>query len=171
MATASGNTRTDTTSRVINASPQTLYRAFLDPKAMASWRPPEGMTARVHAFDPREGGTYRMAFVYADAGPGVHGKTSAHEDVFEGRFLELVPDARIVEVVEFESDDPAFAGAMTITTTLTPVAGGTEVRFVCENVPGGIRPEDHQAGMASTLQNLAAFTEQGMPVAASRREP
>ncbi|MEX0838305.1 MAG: SRPBCC domain-containing protein, partial [Parvibaculum sp.] len=65
----------------------------------------------------------------------------------------------VVELVEFVADDPAFAGAMTITTTLTPVPDGTEVHIVCENVPEGISAADHQAGIASTLENLAAFTE------------
>lgn len=77
----------------------------------------------------------------------------------EGRFVELVPDERVVETVEFVSDDPAFAATMKITTTLMPVSGGTEVTIRCENVPSGIRPDDHQVGMASTLKNLAAFIE------------
>ncbi|MBC7833203.1 MAG: SRPBCC domain-containing protein, partial [Hyphomicrobium sp.] len=89
----------------------------------------------------------------------VPGKTSANADVFEGQFVELVPDARIVERIEFQSDDPAFAGAMTITTTLVAVTDGTRVDIVCGNVPEGISAADHQAGMASTLANLAAYTE------------
>ena len=152
--------RTDTGARVIRASPLALYHAFLDPEAVAAWRPPHGMTAQVLAFDPRVGGAFRMAFTFT----GEHatpGKTSAHADVFHGRFVELVPGARIVERVEFEFDDPAFAEAMTITTTFTPVAGGTEVRFTCEDVPDGVSAADHQVGMASTLAKLAAFAEPG----------
>jgi uncharacterized protein YndB with AHSA1/START domain len=137
--------RTDVASRVIRASPQAIYAAHLDPKAVATWRPPQGMRAEVYAFDAREGGGYRMAFVYEDA--SVRGKTMEHADVFEGTFVELVPNERIVERVEFQSDDPAFAGTMTITTTLTPLTGGTDVSIVCENVPKGISAEDHQAGM------------------------
>jgi uncharacterized protein YndB with AHSA1/START domain len=129
---------------VIKASPRALYQAFLDPKAVAAWRPPQGMRAEIHAFEPREGGAFRMAFVYAGADHAVRGKTSEHADVFEGRFAELVPSERIVERVAFESGDPAFAGAMTVTTTLTPVPGGTEVTFRCENVPRGIRASDHR---------------------------
>jgi uncharacterized protein YndB with AHSA1/START domain len=71
----------------------------------------------------------------------------------------LVPDERIVQLVEFESADPAFAGTMKMTWTLTPVPGGTEVAICCENVPEGVREEDHAAGMKSTLANLAAFVE------------
>lgn len=113
--------RTDVASNVIAAPSRAIYQAFLDPAAVATWRPPKGMSAVIHEFDPREGGAYRMALVYADAGHAVRGKTSEHADVFTGRFLELVPDERIVELVEFESDDPAFADAMTIVTTMTAV--------------------------------------------------
>ncbi|SEE57285.1 Uncharacterized conserved protein YndB, AHSA1/START domain [Rhizobiales bacterium GAS191] len=159
MTNAPGKKRTDSASRVIRASPRTIYRALLDPAAVASWRPPDGMEGQIYAFDPREGGTFRMSFAYTDADHTVRGKTSEHADMFQGRFLELVPDERVVELVEFESDDPAFAGAMTIITTLAAVSGGTEVTILCENVPSGIRPSDHQTGMMSTLKNLAAFTE------------
>jgi uncharacterized protein YndB with AHSA1/START domain len=159
MTNSFSNKRTDSASRVIMAPPQTIYQAFLDAKAVASWRPPEGMKCEIYEFDPREGGTFRMSFEYKDANHEVRGKTSEHADVFKGQFLELVPDKRIVELVEFESDDPAFAGAMKITTALFPVSGGTEVTILCENVPSGIQPGDHNKGMTSTLKNLAAFTE------------
>jgi uncharacterized protein YndB with AHSA1/START domain len=156
---SAGTGRTDIASRIIRASPQAIYRALLDPEAIVRWRPPAGMKAHVYAFDAREGGTFRMSFSYTDANHEVRGKTSDDADVFEGRFLELVPNGRVVEVIEFESDDPAFAGSMTVTTSLRAVDGGTEVTIHCENVPKGIRPEDHAAGMSSTLENLAAFTE------------
>jgi uncharacterized protein YndB with AHSA1/START domain len=159
MTNTTNNKRTDTASSVIKASPQKIYQAFLDPEAIASWRPPEGMKCHIYEFNGREGGTFRMSFGYADKDHEVRGKTSEHEDVFKGRFMELIPDKRIVELIEFESDDPAFAGKMTITTTLVPVPGGTEVTFLAENVPAGIKPEDHYKGMTSTLKNLAAFTE------------
>jgi uncharacterized protein YndB with AHSA1/START domain len=149
--------RTDTGSRVIKAPAEKIYAAHLDPKSIAEWRPPHGMRAEIYAFDGREGGGYRMAFVYEDA--SVRGKTTEHADVFEGTFVELVPNERIVERVEFQSDDPAFAGTMTITTTLVAITDGTEVSIVCENVPEGISAEDHQVGMGSTLANLAAFVE------------
>lgn len=151
--------RTDSASRVIRASAEKIYAAHLDPQAVAVWRPPQGMRAEIEMFYGREGGGYRMAFVYAAADHAVKGKTSEHADMFEGRFVELVPCARIVERVVFRSEDPAFAGAMTVTTTLTPVPRGTEVGIVCENVPAGIRAEDQQVGMASTLANLAVFPE------------
>jgi len=150
--------RVDRVSRIIHATPDAIYRALLDPDALLAWRPPAGMTGRFDAFDAREGGRYRMTLTYDDGGQG-HGKSSDDEDTVQGRFAELVPDTRVVELVEFESDDPAFAGTMRITTSLTPISGGTDVSIACEQVPYGISPEDHQAGMASTLENLADYIE------------
>jgi len=159
MTNTFNNKRTVSASRVILASPETIYGAFLDQEAVATWRPPEGMKCQIYKFDPRKGGTFRMSFEFTCVNHEVRGKTSEHADVFKGRFLELVPNKRIVELVEFESDDPTFADAITITTTLAPVPGGTEVTILCENVPIGIQPGDHYEGMTSTLMNLAAFTE------------
>ncbi len=107
--------------RIIRATPQALYDAFVDPQAVAQWRPPAGMRAEIYNFEVRVGGGYRMAFVYASDDPEVRGKTTEKADVFTGTFVELVPDARIVEQATFESDDPAFAGVMTVTTTFRPV--------------------------------------------------
>lgn len=99
-----------------------------------------------------------MAFYYPDSERG-RGKTTPDADHFQGHFVELLPDEKIVEAVEFESDDPAFAGIMTITTTLAPVTGGTKVTFLAENAPAGISAAEHKAGMDSTLKNLANFIE------------
>lgn len=151
------NGRTDRASRRIEAEPDRIYRALTDPQAIVSWRPPKGMRGEMLAFDAREGGTYRMALIYEDQ--SIQGKSSGNVDVVEGRFQEFVPGERMVEVVTFESDDPAFAGEMTITTTLTPIPGGTEVSIACENVPSGISAADHEAGLTSTLQNLATYVE------------
>lgn len=151
------NGRTDRASRRIEAEPGRIYRALTDPQAIVSWRPPKGMRGEMLAFDAREGGTYRMALIYEDQ--SIQGKSSGNVDVVEGRFQELVPGERMVEVVTFESDDPDFAGEMTITTTLTPIPGGTEVRIACENVPSGVSAADHEAGLTSTLQKLATYTE------------
>jgi uncharacterized protein YndB with AHSA1/START domain len=146
-------------SRVIKASPRSLYRAFLDPRAIASWRRPEGMTARIFAFDPREGGGYRMALDYVDPGSGVRGKTSERSDAFTGRFVTLVPDEKLVEEIDFESDDASFAGTMRMTTMFEAVPDGTRVTVLVENAPPGIKPADHDAGIRSSLANLAAFVE------------
>ena len=159
MTDVSGKKRTDAASRVIDASPQTIYRAFLDPEAWVSWLPPKGMSGRIEAFEPREGGRYRMTLTYRNAGHPALGKTSENADTVEGKFLEFVPNERVVQEVEFEFVDPAFAGAMRMTWALSAIPGGTEVTILCENVPEGISREDHDAGLKSTLENLAAFTE------------
>lgn len=150
--------RTDIASRIIKAPPQAVYLAFLDPKALVAWLPPKGMVGRIDAFDAREGGTYSMTLTYIDSNHPI-GKSSDNSDVAQGEFIELVPSKRIVQRIVFESEDPAFAEAMTMTWNLDEVPGGTKVTIVCENVPEGIRQDDHEAGMNSTLANLAAFLE------------
>ena len=150
--------RIDKARRVIRASRASIYRALLDGEARGAWVAPEGMTGRVDRFDPSPGGGYRMVLTYDDP-RGAAGKSSARSDVVESRFVDIVPERGVVESVEFESDDTAFAGAMTMTWTLTSVAGGTEVRVTAANVPDGISAEDHEAGMRSSLENLAAFVE------------
>lgn len=149
--------RKDRASRFVRAAPARIYQAFVDPRAWIAWLPPQGMTARLDHFEPRAGGTYRLILTYDAPGDEAPGKTSAAADVVHGRFVELLPDRRIVQEVRFESDDPAFAEAMTMTWSLAPVLAGTQVTFTCENVPDAIRPEDHAAGLASSLENLAAW--------------
>jgi uncharacterized protein YndB with AHSA1/START domain len=157
----SGGGRT-TVQRVIHAPRAAVYQAFLEPDAVAALLPPGGMTGQVHHFDPREGGEFRISLLYddvADSPAGAGGKTTADTDTTRGRFVTLVPDERIVQVVEFESDEPGFAGEMRITVTLADVDGGTEVTYRCENIPEGIRPEDNEAGSRSSLDNLAELLE------------
>lgn len=110
------------------------------------------------AFTFREGGTYRMRLTYNEP-QHTPGKTSEDADEVEIRFVKLVPHERIEQAVTFESDDPAFSGEMRITWILEPVRTGTLVTVRCEDVPAGIEAEDHQAGLQSTLSNLAAFAE------------
>ena len=150
--------RIDSASRVIRASPEILYRAFVDPVSLVRWLPPSGMKAELQRFEPREGGTYRMVLSYEAAGH-TPGKSSDHSDVVEGRFVELVPNVRVVQEIDFESDDPALAGTMRMIWSLVRVAAGTEVAITCENVPAGIAEEDHAVGLKSSLENLAAFVE------------
>lgn len=146
-------------SRIIHAPRQALYDAFLDPDVLASWRAPETMTAQVHEFDAREGGAYRMSLTYTALERSPGGKTSEHTDTFQGQFIELVPHQKIVELIEFESPDPAFAGEMKMTTTFAESAAGTEVTVLCENIPPGIRPQDNEMGCRESLQNLARLVE------------
>lgn len=153
-----GAKRTDTAWRVIAASPEELYRALVDPEAVAAWLPPSGMMGHFDAYDPRPGGMYRMTLSYRHAEAG-RGKTSDDSDVVEGVFVELAPGVRMVQRVEFDSDDPALAGTMTISWRLDPVAEGTRVSIACEDVPVGIRRKDHLEGLRSSLANLADFVE------------
>lgn len=159
MTNAPGNKRTDSASRVVKASPHTIYKAFVDPQALVSWLPPKGMKGHIYEFDVRAGGAYRMSLTYLETDHAAKGKSSEDADVVKGRFLELVPDERMVQLVEFESEDPVFAGEMIMTWTLAAVPEGTAVTIVCENVPEGIRKEDHDVGLKSTLDNLAEYTE------------
>jgi uncharacterized protein YndB with AHSA1/START domain len=154
-----GNERLDSASRVILAPPRTLFRAFVDREMLASWRAPDGMSARIERFDPRIGGGYRIVLSYLGGNGEVHGKTSPGKDVCDVRFLELAPDHQIIEEVRFVSDDPAFAEPMTLTTRFEPVIDGTKVTVTARDVPAAISPEDHQAGIASSLRNLARLTE------------
>ncbi|WP_077603416.1 SRPBCC family protein [Oceanobacillus sojae] len=158
MAKESSSRRIDTASRVIMASPQNIYQAFVNPKALISWLPPNGMSGYVDTFDPKEGGVYRMTLTY-EMDESKPGKTSENTDVTQGRFLELAPDKRIVQSVNFDSEDPAFSGEMIQSWLFEAVSEGTSVTIVCENVPEGIRKEDHDTGLRSTLENLAVFIE------------
>ncbi len=150
--------RVDRASRVIHASPSAIYRAFAEPGLMEQWLPPEGMTGEMLHFDFRPGGSYRMRLTYEDAHAG-RGKTSDDSDEVAVRLVELEPDRRIVGEADFVSDDPAYAGTMRMTWTFEPSEDGTRVTVRAEHVPEGIRPEDHQAGLTSSLANLARFTE------------
>ncbi|MBT1688690.1 SRPBCC family protein [Dawidia soli] len=151
--------RTDSAARVIHATPEAIYAAYLDPTAIATWRPPQGMHCEVFEFNPTPGGSFRMSFGYKETEHGIAGKTTEHADVFHGHFAELIPHQRIVEIVEFESDDPAFGGEMKVTTTLVQERHGTNVNVVCENVPTGITADDHRQGIQSSLANLAQYVE------------
>ena len=118
-------------SRIIKAERKAVYHAFLDPDSVASWLAPNNMRGHVHAFDAREGGTFRMSLTYQNPEHSLAGKTSEDTGTFQGRFVELVPDAN----------------------------GGTEITILCEDIPKGIRPEDNELGCKESLQKLAAFLE------------
>lgn len=148
--------RIDRAERVIPTGRDAVWRALTDPGALAQWLPPEGMTGSFERFDLRPGGGYRMALVYRDAS-GDSGKSGAGRDIVESRFAEIVPGERLVQLADFESDDPAFAGTMRLTWEIAAKGDGTRVAIRAEDVPSGISAEDHQAGLASSLANLAAF--------------
>jgi uncharacterized protein YndB with AHSA1/START domain len=138
-----------------------VYAALVDADAIAKWKVPAGMTCHVHSFDAREGGTFRISLTY-DA-PTEAGKTTEQTDTYRGRFVELVADERVVEVDEFETDDPDLRGEMRITITLTEAEGGTDVLGVHEGLPPGVPPADNEAGWRSSLARLAALVEGDPP--------
>jgi uncharacterized protein YndB with AHSA1/START domain len=143
---------------VIAAPPERVWTALVDPEALRAWLPPSGMIGRFERFDGRPGGTYRMVLTYADAS-SAPGKATVDSDIVEARFIDIVPGERVVQAVDFVSDDPAYAGTMIMTWEVTAVDAGTRVNIVAEDVPDGISAEDHAAGLASSLTNLAAYLE------------
>jgi uncharacterized protein YndB with AHSA1/START domain len=150
--------RTDTAKRTVNSPPDRVYAALIDPEAMLEWLPPSGMSAYFERFDARPGGGYRMILTYNDAADS-RGKTTEDSDVVEVRFIDLVEGVRVVQAVVFDSDNPAFAGTMTMTWELAPADDGTRVEIRADNVPDGISAEDHAAGLASSLANLANYLD------------
>jgi uncharacterized protein YndB with AHSA1/START domain len=159
MTNSSSKGASTRVSRVLRAGRKTVYEAFLDPASVAAWLPPNNMTGHVHVFDAREGGTFRISLTYRDPKHSLAGKTSVDTDTVQGRFVEMVPYEKIVEVVEFESQDPAFSGEMRIIATFADLGGGTEVTFVCQDIPRGIKPEDNEQGCRESLEKLAALIE------------
>ena len=143
--------------RHINAPRAKVYRALLDARAVAKWMVPDGMTSQVHDFNPREGGAFRISLTYI--APPVTGKTSAHTRTSHGRFVKLVANAKVVEVVEFETTDPDMRGSMTITYSLADAEGGTDVLAVHDGLPRGLSPADNEKGWRMSLDKLAALVE------------
>lgn len=145
--------------RHIRAPREKVYRALLDPDAVARWKVPDGMTCRVHAFEAREDGAFRISLTYDE--PTGTGKTTSHTDTYHGRFVTLVPNEQVVEVDEFETADPAMAGEMTITIALADADGGTDLVAVHEGLPPGVSAADNETGWSMALAKLAALVEGG----------
>jgi uncharacterized protein YndB with AHSA1/START domain len=147
-------------SRRVNAPRAIVYHALLDARAVAIWKVPTGMTSHVHAFDAREGGSFRISLTYA--APTATGKTTAHTDTYHGRFVKLVTNEQVVEVVEFETTDPALRGEVTITVSLADAdGGGTDVLAVHGGLPPGVPAADNEAGWREALAKLASLVEAG----------
>jgi uncharacterized protein YndB with AHSA1/START domain len=144
-------------SQHVQAPRPLVYGALLNAGAVATWMVPDGMTSHVHTFDPQEGGSFRISLTYDE--PTETGKTSAHTDTYHGRFVKLVPNEQVVEVVEFETADPALRGEMTITITLADADGGTEVVAVHDGLPPGLSPADNELGWRLSLAKLAVLVE------------
>ena len=138
--------------RVLRAPAERIYRAFLDPDAMAKWLPPNGFTGKVHQMDARVGGSYRMSFTHFGSG-------QSHS--FGGEYLELVPNARIMHTDRF--DDPNLPGTMKVTVSLKAVSCGTDVSIVQEGVPEAIPAEACYLGWQESLVLLGKLVEAEIP--------
>ena len=143
---------------MVHAPVSRVFAALVDRDALEAWLPPDDMTAKFERFDPTPGGSYRLVLTYVDPA-GAPGKTSADADVVEARYLDIVEHERVVQAVDFVADAPEFAGTMTMTWTVTPAGDATLVEIVAAHVPDGISAEDHAAGLASSLDNLATHVE------------
>ena len=138
--------------RVFRATPERLYRAFLDPDAMVKWLPPNGFTGKVDHVDARVGGTYKMSFTNF---------STSNSHSFGGEYLELVPNERIVNTDRF--DDPNLPGEMKTTVSLKQVSVGTEVNIVQEGIPEAIPAEACYLGWQESLNLLALLVEAEIP--------
>jgi uncharacterized protein YndB with AHSA1/START domain len=143
--------------RWVRATPAEVYRALLDPYAVAAWRVPNGMTATIHQFDVREGGRFRISL--HPGGPGAGSETLERTETFRGQFTRLVPGQLIVEAIEFESPHPAMAGVLTITTELREADGGCEVTMTHDDIPPGADAAADEVGLQMALVRLAAWVE------------
>jgi len=146
------NTNTIRLHRVLRVKPDKIYRAFIDPDAMAKWLPPNGFTGKVHHMDARVGGNYKMSFTNFTTG-----KTHS----FGGTYVELTPHERIRYTDKF--DDPNLPGEMQATITLKPVSCGTELNIVQEGVPAVIPAEACYLGWQESLTLLAKLVEADIP--------
>lgn len=138
--------------RVLRASPERVYRAFIDPAAMCKWLPPNGFTGTVHHMDAKVGGTYRMSFTNF---------TSGKSHAFGGRFVELTPHERIRYTDRFE--DPGLPGEIEVTVTLKKVSLGTELHVVQAGLPDVIPEEACYLGWQESLTLLAKLVEAEIP--------
>jgi uncharacterized protein YndB with AHSA1/START domain len=138
--------------RVLRATPERVYRAFLDPDALVKWVPPNGFTGKVHHMDARVGGSYKMSFTNF---------TTGKSHAFGGEYLELVPHERIRYTDTF--DDPNLPGVMQVTITLKQVSCGTEVNITQEGVPDLIPAEACYLGWQESLALLAKLVEAEIP--------
>ncbi len=138
--------------RVLRATPERIYRAFLDPDAKAKWLPPNGFTGKVHEIDARVGGRYRMSFTNFSTG-------TSHS--FAGQFLELLENQRIRYEDTF--DDPGLPGTIEVTVTLTQVSCGTELNITQAGIPDAIPAEACYLGWQESLTHLAKLVEVEIP--------
>lgn len=137
-------------SRIIKAPRERVYNAFLDADALAKWMPPGGYTGKIDKLEPRVGGSWHGSFTSLD-------KKESHS--FGGKYLELVPNERIVHTDQFDTDHPDMQSEMRVTVTFEEVEGGTKVSILQEGIPAVIPTEDATTGWGMSLENLARLVE------------
>jgi uncharacterized protein YndB with AHSA1/START domain len=152
MSTTTTNTHTIRLHRVLRATPERIYRAFLDADALVKWLPPHGFTGKIHHMDAKVGGTYKMSFTNFTTGNG---------HAFGGTYLELVPHSRIRYSDKF--DDPNLPGEMQTTITIQKVSTGSELKVVQEGIPAVIPTEACYLGWQDSLDQLARLVEPEIP--------
>lgn len=144
-------------SRHIKAPRAAVFSALLDPDSVQQWMVPEGMTSLVHEFEAREGGIFRISLTYQN--PENAGKTSDSTDTFHGRFIKVTPNSEVVQVVEFETNDPTMQGQMTVTYRLDDADGETVVTGIHDHLPPGLSVEDNELGWRMSMDKLAKLVE------------
>lgn len=138
--------------RVLTAPPEKVYRAFIEPDALAKWIPPDGFTCTVHALEARVGGGFRMSF---------RNFTTGHEHFFGGEYLELVPNERLCYTDRF--DDPNLPGELRVTVSIKPVSLGSDLAILQEGIPDLIPAEACYRGWQESLLSLARLVEPNIP--------
>jgi uncharacterized protein YndB with AHSA1/START domain len=141
-----------------DAAPAAVFRAFLNPTLLPKWRVPDNMRMTIHEFEPVESGKFRISLTYEDRSSV--GKSGQHTDTYKGHFATLVPNEKIVEVIEFESTDAAFSGEMVITTQLYPEDGGTKMVATHENLPIAVPSDQNEIGWKMSLKKLAKLLQE-----------
>ena len=150
--------RTSINSKEIQADIETVWNAFTEKKALEYWLAPYGMTGKIHDFDLKVGGGYEMSLYYKDN--KTQGKTSGNEDRFSATFTEIKPFERIVQTINFQSDNSKFKDEMTMQVQLDKLdTNSTKVTIIFRNIPTGIDPKDNEDGTEQSLQKLTKFIE------------
>ncbi len=150
--------RTSKNTKIIQATREKVYNAFIDRKALAFWLAPNGMAGKVHDFDVRVGGGYDMSLFYLDNKTA--GKTSGNEDRFYAKFIELSPNEKIVQAIHFQTDKNGFTEEMIMEVLLEEnQSNTTKVTIIFKNIPTGVDPQDNETGTAESLEKLAYYID------------
>ncbi|WP_316767933.1 SRPBCC domain-containing protein [Pedobacter frigiditerrae] len=150
--------RTSTNSIIIPANIKTIYNAFIDKEALEYWLTPDGMTGKIHSFEFKVGGKYEMSLFYKET--EIEGKTSGNEDRYSATFTEIIANKKIVQAINFQSENNEFKEEMIMEVHLEAVdKNSTKVIIIFKNIPIGIDPKDNQDGTEQSLKKLAKYVE------------